>query len=452
MENHTHGELLRQSPLDSRSIDYGQFTVTLMQEAARKGLLGAGDVVRIQRQLLDLLSEQIQKFTRGESSSIPAETADELMDGIGYCIDIALQIQPTLEESAALLQSRTAHELYALGRDYLAGRVRASEALLARIRSTRTPTVNAAYNITIDNSAPMMLRLWKADPYPRDFAVILEYPTAVESSLDGIPGLYARLSALALENRFCAKFPAETRLLLQDYAHQNRVSPADAYVNLFAVVMRNLLFSILLEQESLTLLPDDVERLRTQLVPLAADERKLLILQAAQAALKRCAFAYPKLESYITEFASLFAAELNAANGEPAPFAVISQESTSLISTLGDRLEDDAFTMVVDEILLCETAAEKAQIIENEIRSLDDLTDALGAFCIFDDEFAELFAAFDDSVCALLLHVTPCDIVGSKVVVQNDGVDWQVHLASYLNSLNTAHLGNILVILHSLDG
>ena len=49
----------------------------------------------MQEGLLGLLRSQIEEITRGESSSVPAETADQLMDDIGYCIDVALKHAPT---------------------------------------------------------------------------------------------------------------------------------------------------------------------------------------------------------------------------------------------------------------------------------------------------------------------------------------------------------------------
>lgn len=54
-------------------------------------------------------------------------------------------------------------------------------------------------------------------------------------------------------------------------------------------------------------------------------------------------------------------------------------------------------------MLLCDDAARKARIIREELRSLDDLCDLLGAGCVFDDEYAEIFSSFDEATAALLL-------------------------------------------------
>ena len=66
---------------------------------AAPGLLTQQEAQSIQEGLLLLLEEQVQRLTQGESSSLPAQRAEELMDGIGYCVDFYLQSLPTLEEA-----------------------------------------------------------------------------------------------------------------------------------------------------------------------------------------------------------------------------------------------------------------------------------------------------------------------------------------------------------------
>ena len=188
MENRS---LLSGTPLDG--IDYGVYTASLMRRAAGAGLLDERALAAMQEGLLGLLRSQIEEITRGESSSVPAETADQLMDDIGYCIDVALKHAPTPQESLALLREHSMDALYRMGTGLLDREERACEGLLSRVRATRTPTVNEGYRILLDVTFPQYLRDWKVRRHPGDFVVLTEYPLAREVSASGIFGVRERL-------------------------------------------------------------------------------------------------------------------------------------------------------------------------------------------------------------------------------------------------------------------
>ena len=142
---------------------------------------------------------QIEEITRGESSSVPAETADQLMDDIGYCIDVALKhaSDPAGEHSRCSGNTRWTRSTGS-GTGLLDREERACEGLLSRVRATRTPTVNEGYRILLDVTFPRYLRDWKVRRHPGDFVVLTEYPLAREVSESGIFGVRERLESLAL--------------------------------------------------------------------------------------------------------------------------------------------------------------------------------------------------------------------------------------------------------------
>lgn len=238
MENRS---LLSGTPLDG--IDYGVYTASLMRRAADAGLLDERALAAMQEGLLGLLRSQIEEITRGESSSVPAETADQLMDDIGYCIDVALKHAPTPQESLALLREHSMDALYRMGTGLLDREERACEGLLSRVRATRTPTVNEGYRILLDVTFPRYLRDWKVRRHPGDFVVLTEYPLAREVSASGIFGVRERLESLALENRFCRPVRAGAGTACCAAGAPKPHLPAEAYVNLFTITLQNLLLA-----------------------------------------------------------------------------------------------------------------------------------------------------------------------------------------------------------------
>ncbi|WP_242862087.1 DUF6179 domain-containing protein [Clostridium intestinale] len=69
----------------------------------------------------------------------------------------------------------------------------------------------------------------------------------------------------------------------------------------------------------------------------------------------------------------------------------------------GESLDNSIFKEITEEIRDCEDVEEKIEIIREEFHSLKDLVDVLGADCIFEDEFIEVFKVLDDFEIALLL-------------------------------------------------
>lgn len=446
MENRS---LLSGTPLDG--IDYGVYTASLMRRAADAGLLDERALAAMQEGLLGLLRSQIEEITRGESSSVPAETADQLMDDIGYCIDVALKHAPTPQESLALLREHSMDALYRMGTGLLDREEHACEGLLSRVRATRTPTVNEGYRILLDVTFPRYLRDWKVRRHPGDFVVLTEYPLAREVSASGIFGVRERLESLALENRFCGRFAPVLDGLLRGWARQNRTSPAEAYVNLFTITLQNLLLARLLGREDAALGAGERAGLEERLRPLAAEQRAALLLRAAEGLIDSCAFENARLNDYIREGAARFAGEVNRAGGALTPFAVVAEEDAPLLFIDGERLDNDAFSAVADEVLLCDDAARKARIIREELRSLDDLCDLLGAGCVFDDEYAEIFSSFDEATAALLLgRIRASWEEGALRPL--DEIEWQEAFADWFNRLGADCRERIRALSKTLAG
>ena len=441
--------LIKHIALDQDRIDYGAFTLSLIQEARRVGMLNDMDAARIENELLSLLRAQIVKITHGESSSVPESTADELMDGIGYCIDLALKSQATPADGINLLKNRPVEAVYQIGADILDTEAKACVPLPSRVRATRTRTVNEAYRITLDSTLPGLLRAWQSSPFPHDFMVITEYPLACENGTTGIFAVHDRLSSLALENRFCAHFSDGLERLLEQYAHQSRVSPADAYANLFLIALRNLLLNLLLGRGGLELDAQSAAELEQKLLPLQESQRQALIKHAADLLLAQCAFENPKLDDYVRAAAADFADDLNTAGGRLEPFAVLCAKEPEMVLADEETLNDEDFALLADEILICETVEAKIRILHTEVHSLTDLVDLLAADCIFEEEYPMVFDSFEPSVQALLLSRMPFEDAEGKIRAQRE-VEWQLRYASYLNRLPDSRRDAVLRQFHAL--
>lgn len=427
--------LITPFPIDASALDPDDYTASLTRAAIRSGLLDGQALQIIQDQLFGILRHQIEQATHGESTSIPEESAAQFMDGIGYCIDIALKNCPSPEGSLALLKNNTMGELYQMGAAILSDHARACERLLSRVRATRTKTVNEGYNILLDRTLPQYVHDWKAARFPRNFIVMTEYPLAVERTSGGIIGVRERLEQLALENRFCGRFIGELEGLLRDWSYQNRTTPEDAYVNLFTLAFQNAVFCHILGHTGVALSETDANVLTKRLTALDAQGRAKLIADSVLSLFVQWAFDNERLNSYLWEACARLSNGLNVSGGSPAGFLTVQLESPRFCYQDGERLSDDAFAAVVSEVLLCDNADERVKIIRTELRSLDDLCDLLAAGCIFEEEFLSVYASFDDLTRALLLtRVSTIWEEENRMRVQH-AYDWQKQFSIFFNAL-----------------
>ena len=75
-------------PIDEKQLHPRYYAGSLIQQALSCRLLSERDIKRIQADLFVILSEQCDKWCRGESSSVPIEIGQDMMNSILFVISI----------------------------------------------------------------------------------------------------------------------------------------------------------------------------------------------------------------------------------------------------------------------------------------------------------------------------------------------------------------------------
>lgn len=159
--------------------------------------LTADQTLTIQRQLYLLLARQTQKYTSGESSSIPEELAAELLDSICFCLEqheAGLHVLLHGDGTEALEEG-----IRRIGRKQVHGRV-----LWQQICNHLPPVENQSMLDTLGGIGTF----WKqynprffAHQVPGDLDYQLSAP--VSEQLHGVDYINRYLEHLAVENSFC---------------------------------------------------------------------------------------------------------------------------------------------------------------------------------------------------------------------------------------------------------
>ncbi|BBF42257.1 hypothetical protein lbkm_0939 [Lachnospiraceae bacterium KM106-2] len=189
-----------------------------------------------------LLQKVTRKYTSGESTSISYESANQLMEGILYCIneydssnisEVAapdLTLESVYEEGYRLVVKKTKEAR------------KIQESLMLDFRSFG----NEAYEDTVIKGMQQFFLYYDARFRPMDHLLTLDYPTLGNySDLKGIDLIYEYLTNIVIEQQFLRKIPEEyVWAVLSAYSqyHEKLV------INIPAVVIDNLIGAMILEK------------------------------------------------------------------------------------------------------------------------------------------------------------------------------------------------------------
>lgn len=184
------------------------------------------------QQLGQLLARQFALYTMGDSSSLPVQTAQALLDSILFTLSLA----PDAANAPLAKRAET-------GRQTVATLVAEGRQLLHKANMTKLRSDNIAYH---DSYAALsdFFKLYDARFFAHDIPCLLDYPLCgAPPNGRGILFINEYLRRLTLENTLIRVFPAkQVQALLRAYVPD----PAGQVVNLLEPVLTNALGRVLL--------------------------------------------------------------------------------------------------------------------------------------------------------------------------------------------------------------
>ena len=161
-----------------------------------------------------LLEERIRRYTMGDSTSVPEDTARRLLESILYCLELNRRYPaPDVPRESPLKDRWTAgvHQTKRI--------CRRAEFLLKQVQRTPPPLVNTAYCDTLE-ALPAFFRAYDADFFAQEIPCSFDYPLCqpVSESLLGAQYILDYLRSLLTENMFLRAFSQESlRALYERY-------------------------------------------------------------------------------------------------------------------------------------------------------------------------------------------------------------------------------------------
>jgi len=401
--------LEKQHLIKKENLNKTYYFQSILQEACRLKLLTDSEFENIQLQCLQLLAKQTERYTGGESSSIKIETAQNILQSISYSIGVYLKNTSDTDKIVAMLKQKPLSELYQKGMELIKEQLDASKQLLHTIQNDCIITDNIAYNDTIQNGISSFFSDYDAEFASQDSSASIDYPICCDKmQLTGVEYIYDYLQKLSLENQFCKNFTDhDIHCLLQGYNDNYK----DLLINIFELVLTNLVGSVLTDNDiiQLNIEPLDRQYLQQKLSNLSKYELDTMLQDASTKLNREFNISDKLLEEHIGMAIPEMSVRLRNAldnNRLDSIFISLKERCTQPVFQFedGEKINDELFRKITSEIRECRYISDKISIIKREIHSITDLVDIFEGYCIFDNEFFDIFRSFEDMELALLLN------------------------------------------------
>lgn len=448
--------------LRPKDLDRNNVTISLLNEGLRIGLINQTRLDTILAQVMVILAELIQKYTHGQSSSVKVETSQRILLSIFYALDHVVKRFPDPADALQLLATDEIKEIYKKGLAELEASVEESRLLYKQIKTHKLLVKNEAYHTTIDQGLADFFLCYDLRFSGQNTAGSIDYPLLFDDMMvQGIDYIKKYLETLQLENEFCWLFlPVDIDQLLFNYGSVYQIDYSEALINVFEIVLSNAIFSTLAGNSGaqLSISAMQLEILRERFSDLDEVHTSAQITVAIENLCSELGVDDPHTREYIVELQPILLSRfINALTNDCLENVVIVDQTVKQPLELtfyeGQHLDDEAFRLLVDQIIECSRAEEKTALVNANIHSLVDFIDILEAECFFDEEYGDLFNSLGDNELSILAriafieeirsdtkHFSLAKQARSEMEMQ---MEWQTEYNKFLQSLSTDRIQSI---------
>lgn len=186
------------------------YAATLVSCAERAGLFSASDKNALQAGLYALLCELAARASKGKSSSLHIERAEELLESAMFSVSMALKAEPTPKDALEKLKSTQIRTLFAVGQKLIGRKVLVCRAIHKRLCKQLFDTPNVFYRSTVIDGIAGFFKLYDPLFGGQKLHITADYPTCLgRPGVFGIEFIESYLQRIQAENDFLRLFPAK---------------------------------------------------------------------------------------------------------------------------------------------------------------------------------------------------------------------------------------------------
>ncbi|MBC2582094.1 DUF6179 domain-containing protein [Clostridium sp. DJ247] len=168
--------LTNKGKIDIKKLNKNQYTISILQECLKSGVMSNAEVFNIQVKIMDLLKELIMKYTKGESTSVTVEVTESLLNSLLYAIDFYMLKFHNLEAALKELKQKEIKDIYEEGLQLLRLCVLDTKKLYEKIKRDRLKLELEAYNVTLDEAIPSFFEKYTVVFEAHNTMASIDYP------------------------------------------------------------------------------------------------------------------------------------------------------------------------------------------------------------------------------------------------------------------------------------
>ncbi len=416
--------------IEENSLNQEFYFQALLEEAVDKQLLTTMQVERLQYSLIELMAKEVERFTNGESSSVPVEKAQELLQSITYLIGAYLKTVPDIQSKLELLRKETMSVLFYRGLDEVGRMYQEAQLLLKELQENYRKPKSIAYHDTLFQGLPEFFHDYNMEFGAHELPGSIDYPLLIPvGDYLGVEMTTRYLQSLSIEDRMISCFTIDRINLL---LHSFDRDAEHLLINICELVIINSFGCILLNKE--------VEELTISKAEITVLQRRLSCLDRGELA-SLMTNIFSKLGEELTlsneENNYLHAAipELterlwnNCSLGTLEHFFILTDPSDEGLEEFIDGLpmEDDKLREFIQELNKLNSIDEKAVLIRERVRSMEDLSLVLED-CFYPEEYPGLYRLLGEEELQLLKKSLKLEAGGIPVEAYEPDREWQKQL------------------------
>lgn len=388
------------------------------------------DRMLIEVKIWSLLGKHTERYTMGDSTSVPIEIAEELLNSICFSLELELRGLNNVNE---ILIKEDINDLLKASWRKIDSLMEGGKKLLEAVRKTSPSIENISYNDTLNEIG----EFFNKNKYDYRFfankincSIDYQLSNPISENLQGIEYINEYLKALLIENEFCIHFDKDNvKYILNSYCLDYK----ELLINIFEPILTNAIGLDILGEDILTLEISALQR--KELLRFFRNLSETEAVSKLKSSVRRACSVLGIVNNEKIEYIQKTAVDiyprievgLSTGNIDNV-FLSFKYEEDSKESEFidNDTMDNEKLRDLINEISDCRFISDKLTMVKEEVHSLSDLLEVLSV-CFWGDEAIELFKTLSNEEIYIIKHY-----LDSKGEVYSSDSEWEIKFKDYI--------------------
>ncbi|KEZ85662.1 hypothetical protein IO99_13425 [Clostridium sulfidigenes] len=390
------------------------------------------DKMLIEFKIWNLLGKHTERYTMGDSTSVPIEIAEELLNSI--CFSLGLELRELMNAKEVLMEEDIS-DLLKTSWSKIASLMERGKKLLEAVRKSSPNIENISYKDTLNEIDRFFNKYdYRFFAHKIDCSIDYQLSNAISEKLQGIEYINEYLKALLIENEFCICFDKDNIIyILNSYCSDYK----ELLINIFEPILTNAIGLDILGRDILTLEISALQR--ETLLGIFRNLSEAEILVKLKSSAKSICDILGIVDNEKIEYIQKTAANiyprievgLSIGNIDNIFLSFKYEEDLKESEFIdNDTMDNERLRNLINEINDCRFISDKIAMVKEEVNSLSDLVEVLN-LCFWEDEALELFKTLSKEEIYIIKHY-----LDNKYEAYSSDSQWEIKFMHYIRGLS----------------